>query len=132
MEDAYPGVSAWQDDVTDEGRSGRVKDAFGRVYQIDKDRAYTQAPAMFGQGGTAEILGRGIVRIAKDDPNHLRWIWLSLHDELLLHLPEGEEWWFVPFVEDMVGVNFHPRGGQEIHFPLAAGAGAKDWYGAGH
>src|SRR5690606_8307043 len=71
MNDAYPDVIRWQERVTREGESGWVTNDWGRRMMVDvtyengrrKTRAWTQAPALYGQSGTREIVVDALIRM---------------------------------------------------------------------
>lgn len=133
MDSAYSDVKAWQEDVIEEARRGRVQNDWGRVMAVDKDRAFTQGPALMGQSGTREIICDALIRIAEDNPYVLTWLTFQIHDELIWNIPEDDLWWAVDYIQEMMETTFKPRhGGQEIEFPTGVGEPADNWYGATH
>ena len=71
----------WQDEVREIVKSGQLlTGAWGRKLKADRNRAYTQAPALMGQNGAAEILKECILRlppeIARDNAR------MMVHDEV--------------------------------------------------
>lgn len=132
MNHAYPGVLSWQEAVTEEGESGRVMNEWGRVMVVDRDRSFTQSPALHGQSGTREILCDGLIRVAEEDPEYIRWVGATIHDEIIWDVPEDEIWWFESWAREMIETTFHPEGGQPIEFPTGLGEPSSNWMEATH
>lgn len=133
MDDTYPDVKTWQNLVTKEGERGTVINDWGRVMVVDKDRSFTQSPALYGQSGTREILCDALIRIAYDDIRVVTWLVAQIHDELIFDIPEEELWWAVDYIQDMMDTVFEPKkGGQAIDFPASPSKPSWTWEEAGH
>lgn len=133
MQRAYPDVTYWQEVVTDEGRRGFVINDWGRRMEVDPERAYTQAPAMYGQSGTRELVVDALIRLLYDDIRFIKWLKAQVHDALVFSIPEVDLFWAVPRIKELMESHWKPRvGGQEIHFPVGSGPAAKNWQLAGH
>lgn len=132
MVESYPKVVEWQNSATRRGERGYIDDDWGRRYKIDPDRAYTQAPAALGQGGTRQIMCDALIRIARANPVAVTWLVAQIHDALVWDIPEEHLGWAVDFIKAMMETDFHPQGGQSIHFPVSVGEPASDWQAAGH
>lgn len=93
--EAYPRVLEWLQEVRDEAQSGRLLDnGFGRMMRPDPERAYTQGPALMGQGAARDIMCESLLRLVRAAENtgrnvrpYLRGI---VHDEVVLSVPEEE------------------------------------------
>lgn len=133
MDDTYPDVKIWQNRVTKEGERGTVINDWGRVMVVDKDRSFTQSPALYGQSGTREIICDALIRIAYDDIRVITWLVAQIHDELIFDIPEEELWWAVDYIQDMMDTEFEPKkGGQAIDFPASPSKPSWTWEEAGH
>jgi len=128
---AFPGVVAWQNAVVAKASSlGYVKNLWGRKMKVDPKRVFTQAPALEGQGGTTEIMKRGMFKM----PNRLiRMIKIPIHDELLASIP------LATFEEDRalfvkcLSSELDPPGGQRVEFPVGSTPKpARNWREAAH
>lgn len=134
MQEAYPLVTEWQDRVTDEGAQGFIVNDWGRKIVVEPDRAYTQAPAMYGQSGTRELMVDALIRMLYDDVRLILWLRAQIHDALLFSIPKTELVWAIPKIKSLMEVSWQPKGdyGQEIWFPVGSGEPAPNWYAASH
>jgi len=83
----------------EQARSGQLLDnGFGRLMRCDPDRAWTQAPALIGQGGARDIMTESLLRLSarckewgRPVEPYLRGV---VHDEVIVSVPEVEaEYW---------------------------------------
>lgn len=135
MNKAYPRVTKWQERTTREGqRYGHVTNDWGRRMMVEKDREFTQAPALYGQSGTREIVVDGLIRMARKDIRLIQMLRAQVHDALVFEIPEAEVDHWVPIIRECMETTWAPSDGrgQEIHFPVEAGRPATDWQAAGH
>ena len=133
MDAAFPELLAWKEDVIEEGRQGSVRNDWGRVMVVDKDRAYTQSPALYGQSGTRELVCDALIRVAEYDLEMIRWLRFQIHDELIWSIPENELWWAADVIQELTETTFKPReGGQAIHFPVGKSEPSDNWFQATH
>lgn len=87
--DSYPDVVRWQEEMTEKALAGMLLDnGFGRKLRCDPRFAYTQAPALVGQGCTRDIIAHGILRLPVEFWQYARVI---VHDEIVFSLPR-ESW----------------------------------------
>lgn len=85
MAERFPRLVEWRSEVRQMAESGELLDnGFGRMMKCDPDRAWTQAPAMMGQGTARDLLTEGILRLDLDVVRRLRAI---VHDEIVLSVP---------------------------------------------
>jgi DNA polymerase-1 len=133
MQRLYPKVTRWQDKVTQEARRGFVVNAWGRKLRIDKNREYTQGPAMYGQSGTMEIINDALRRMPIFI---LRYLKAQVHDALVFSFPRDKVAEYSKIVVDCMEVTWQPPDGtgQAVFFPvgMSKNLAATDWYEAGH
>lgn len=127
MNKAFKGVKSWQYRVAAFAkRHGFVVNSWGRKMPVEPNREHTQAPALFGQGDTNELLFDGLMRL----PDRLlRRVKLTVHDEIILNLAKATLDEDIQTVVSCFSVKFKPRdGGQEIFFPMTLhSAPAANW-----
>lgn len=92
---AYPRLIEWTGEVRERGGRGELLDnGFGRKMRCDPDRAWTQAPALIGQGAARDIVCEAILRFLGAYPHATPYLRGVVHDELVLSVPENEaEFW---------------------------------------
>lgn len=92
---AYPRLIEWTEEVRARGGRGELLDnGFGRLMRCDPDRAWTQAPALIGQGAARDIVCEAILRFLGAYPHATPYLRGVVHDELVLSVPENEaEFW---------------------------------------
>lgn len=84
----FPVLEEWKTRVRDLAANGYFLDnGFGRQMRADQDRAYTQGPALKGQGGTRDLLATWVLRLDWKVVKQLRGI---IHDELVFSFPKDE------------------------------------------
>lgn len=89
MASAFPGVTAWQRRVREQGEAGVLLDnGFGRRLRVDPMRAYTQAPAMIGQSTTRDVVAEGLITLARTAPEMLPMLRVIVHDEVVACVPK--------------------------------------------
>jgi DNA polymerase-1 len=85
MREMYPQLVQWQHDVRSVAEDDRLLDnGFGRLMRADPRFAYTQAPALVGQGCTRDMLAEGLLRLPLEFWPYLRVI---VHDEVVMSVP---------------------------------------------
>lgn len=88
MHEMYPGVIKWQDEAREMARAGLLLDnGFGRKLRAHPAYAYTQGPALEGQGCTRDIIAEWMLRLPVEFWPYIRGI---IHDELVFSLPERD------------------------------------------
>jgi len=84
----FPRLMEWTEEIREQAKSGGLLDnGFGRLMRPDPKRAHTQGPALMGQGGAADLLKEVLLRLP---PEFRPWLKLTVHDEILLDVPEGD------------------------------------------
>lgn len=87
MNHRYPRLVAWKQECADEGAAtGRIDNGFGRVMKVNPERAYTQGPALRGQGAARDLMFEAILRM---DHRVVRMIKALVHDELVFSVPRS-------------------------------------------
>lgn len=123
MNAQYPGLCAWRSEVRDRGKAGELLDnGFGRLMRCNPDRAWTQAPALMGQGGARDIMCEALLRLVDRAPEATGWLRCVVHDEVVLCVPEHRVEEITATVLDAFSFDF--KG-----VPITAGASkaARDW-----
>lgn len=93
--EAYPRLAEYIEEVREEAASGRLLDnGFGRLMRPNPERAYTQGPALMGQGAARDIMCESLLRLVKRRPDVTPYLRAVVHDELVLSVPEqdAEDW----------------------------------------
>jgi DNA polymerase-1 len=85
MRQRYWVMEEWKGYVRSLGESGELLDnGFGRKMRCNPDRAYTQAPALVGQGATRDIIAEAVLRL----PDYLiPCMRAVIHDEIVFNIP---------------------------------------------
>lgn len=93
--EAMPYVEDWKADVRSTGETtGILDNHFGRKMRVDPQRAYTQAPALVGQGMARDIMCESMIRFVDFARERHGWdvrpmIRGVIHDELVLSVPRS-------------------------------------------
>lgn len=131
----YPWVSYWQDQVTKEGDRGYVTNHWGRRMVVDPDRSFNQSSALIGQSTTRELLFDGLLAIAKERMDVIRYLRMTVHDAIVWSLPEDEVEELVAYILSKMTQTFDPKTelSQPVEFPMSVGRlDARNWYEASH
>ncbi len=81
----YPVRNVWREGVRAQAGRGELLDnGFGRMMRPDASRAWTQGPALIGQGTTRDIMRTSILALP---PHVRRCILFTVHDELVFQFP---------------------------------------------
>lgn len=85
MNQRYRRLVAWKQECADEGAAtGRIDNGFGRIMKVNPERAYTQGPALRGQGAARDLMFEAILKM---DPQVVRMIKALVHDEVVFSAP---------------------------------------------
>lgn len=88
-------LGAYKLDLIEHARTGALLDnGFGRLMRCDPERAWTQAPALMGQGGARDIMTESLLRLVAARPDVTPYLRGVVHDEVIVSVPEAqaEEW----------------------------------------
>lgn len=89
MRERFPRLVQWIDETRSWGASGELLDnGWGRPMKCDPQRAWTQAPALRGQGCARDIMCEGLLRMVDRIPGVLDMFRGVVHDEVVLAVPE--------------------------------------------
>lgn len=131
MNKRFSGVVRWQDRCVQEAHRNRgfVMNLWGRRMPVEKDRAFTQAPALHGQSGTREIVCDAILRMPIEI---LRRVKAQIHDAIVFSVPRI--WWreYRDTIIELMSGKMNPPGGLYMEFPVESGEPADNWYQASH
>lgn len=128
MAETYPILTDWQLDVRRRAEDdGFTVNRWGRTMIVEPDRAWTMTPALHGQSGTTEVLKDGLIRMLERDVRLILWTIGTIHDAVVMDVPENELSW----VPDAVRASFEVEI-NGVKFPLETGVPAKDWFRCGH
>lgn len=130
MDSTFVALVDWQNRVRDEATRGYVMNEWGRKLWVEKDRIFTQAPALKGQNGTREIVCDALLRMP---PHVLRRVKAQIHDAVLFSVPR-ENWEACrDYLVRLMETKFQPSvGGQRVEFPVSAGPAGANWMEASH
>ncbi len=85
MTNRFPVLCSKREEWRATGESGALLDnGFGRMMRCDPNRAYTQAPALMGQGGARDLMCEGLLRL---DPQIHPMLRAVVHDEIVCSVP---------------------------------------------
>jgi P4 family phage/plasmid primase-like protien len=130
MNEGYPDLCSWRSEVRARGESGELLDnGFGRLMRVDPRRAYTQAPALMGQGTARDILVEGLLRLPQE---YIPWMRGVVHDEVVFNVPEGRVEECIATVTEALTFDLAEATGGRLHsVPITTGASrpAKSWDG---
>lgn len=88
MVNRFPVVCSWREEIRELGSAGVLIDnGFGRKMRCDPQRAYTQAPALAGQGSARDLMCEGLLRLDPQVHAMLRGV---VHDEVVLSVPREQ------------------------------------------
>jgi DNA polymerase-1 len=120
MQEGYPRLCSWRSEVRDRGEAGQLLDnGFGALMRCDERRAYTQAPALMGQGTARDIMCEGLLRLPEE---YIPWIRGVVHDEVVLSVPEDRVEEAVERVTAAMTMDLAEITGGRLHsVPITAG-----------
>ena len=99
MTEAFPRLAEWKEEVRQSagalsfGEEAPANDtyrilhtAYGRPVRVERNRAYTQATALLGQGTTRDIMAQAILDLPLSVRRRVRAV---IHDEVVISLPKA-------------------------------------------
>jgi len=85
MERQYPTLIRWKTEKVREAEAyGVMTNGFGRTMKASRDRAYTQGPALAGQGAARDLMFESVLKM---DHSVVRMLKALVHDELIFSCP---------------------------------------------
>ena len=124
----FPGLELFKDRLrTEADAQGFITTAFGRRVRVDRNRAWTQAPAAYGQGTARDVLMEAVLRMPRNVSDRIR---IYVHDEVVLSVPRERAHEYRDVVLDAMAAVIIPAQG-EITVPILADAGVpgETWAG---
>lgn len=131
---SYPWLKKFKDRAAEQGETqGYIVDDWGRRMPIVRERAWTMAPALYGQGAVRNIMRDAILKLVRKGPYYARALRAVIHDELLMELDEDRLEKDIEVVRECMEVTFHPKSlvAIPIRFPVGFGYG-RSWRDANH
>jgi DNA polymerase-1 len=96
--------------------------AFGRPVRVERNRAFTQACALIGQGSTRDGMAEAVLNLP---PQHRRRIRAIVHDEIVVSIPDGPDaQQRAQAIADSMGFDFYG-----IRISFGCSRVAKSWAG---
>jgi DNA polymerase-1 len=128
MREQFPRLNEWKNEMAEAASSGRMLDnGFGRKMRPDRHRAFTQGPALCGQGCARDLLCEGLLRLPTDIHPLMRGI---VHDELVLSVPESDAEEVEKIVLDAMSFEWVPPrmpNARPIRIEAGVGKRGKTW-----
>lgn len=88
MQRQYPRLIQWKSEMVRQAEAfGRLNNGFGRVMKANRDRAYTQGPALMGQGAARDLMFQALLTM---DHAVLRMLKAIVHDEVIFSVPMSQ------------------------------------------
>jgi DNA polymerase-1 len=88
MRKQFPKLVAWRDDIRRMAEGGkRLDNGFGRMMRPNPARAWTQAPALMGQGTARDLMTECVLRLPVEIVPMVRFM---VHDELVFSIPRND------------------------------------------
>lgn len=97
--DRFSKLMEWTEQVREQAAAGQLLDnGFGRMMRATPERAFTQAPALMGQGASRDVMCESLLRLdrmAREASQNVRpYLRAVVHDEIVVSVPELEwAWW---------------------------------------
>ena len=117
MTEAFPRLAEWKaetrraagalgfDEPVPANDSYRILHTWaGRPVRVERDRAYTQATALLGQGGTRDCMAEAILRLPAEYRRRIRAV---IHDEIVLSLPKHNAQQVAQGIADGMAFDLH-------------------------
>jgi DNA polymerase-1 len=128
MADLYVTLTDWQLEIRRQAEvDGFTVNRWGRKMVVDRDRSWTQTPALHGQSGTTEVLKDGLIRMLERDIRLIYWMVGTVHDAVVADIPVEELDWAPDAIVECLETEING-----IALPVEHGEPASDWFAAGH
>jgi len=129
MTEQFPRLVEWRTEVRERAEnSDFLNNGFGRKMRVNRDRAWTQGPALMGQGTARDILMEGLLRLPSELLPMLRAV---VHDEVVLSVPRHDAHDIYKTVIDSLSFPWTPpHGSRPIYITAGlAGPPSPSWGG---
>lgn len=91
MERSFPGLIAWRSEIRARAEGGAMLDnGFGRSMRCLPANAYTEAPALMGQGTARDLMAEALLRAIDAVPECITWMRGVVHDECVFSVPADD------------------------------------------
>lgn len=134
MLENFPRLEAWKNEVREQGSYvpygqdyGILDNGYGRLMRVDPGRAYTQAPALMGQGTARDIMMEGILNLPDEIVGMIK---AQVHDEIVLSVPMKHAKEIRDIVKRALTFEFLPKtvpNGRPIMIEADAGPFGMNW-----
>lgn len=116
----FPRVEEWKMEVRERAEAGEMLDnGFGRLLRPNPERAWTQGPALMGQGTARDILMEGMaIRMPLDIQRMTKAV---VHDEGVWEVPESDVVEVCEAIERALTFDWQPRDGSGQSMRFEAG-----------
>jgi P4 family phage/plasmid primase-like protien len=125
MRESYPKLVEWQTAARERAESGELLDnGWGRRMRPDPHRAWTQGPALEGQGAARDIMMHGLLRLPDEILPLLR---AQVHDEIVLSVPESDYQDVKQVVLDALQYDWDGPGGLSVPIEADVSPSGRCW-----
>jgi P4 family phage/plasmid primase-like protien len=132
MERQFSRLVAWKDEVREiaKQQGSRIDNGFGRIMRPDPKRAYTQGPALFGQGAARDVMMQCLLNIDDVDPRVTRMLRAQVHDEAVFEIPLADAREVIRLIVSCFNFDWAPPGANRpIRIMADPGKLAYNWAG---
>lgn len=87
--DRFQALMEWTERVREQAAAGMLLDnGFGRLMRATPERAFTQAPALMGQGASRDVMCESLLRLDRISEGRVRPLLRGvIHDEIVVSVP---------------------------------------------
>jgi len=127
MGEQFPFWAAWRIEIAKDARlNGMLVNDFGLTVPVDRAKAHTQAASRLVQSTARDIFMDGLLRM--DAAGLSRFIRLSMHDEVLMSVPEERFTELARRTKDCMEITWAPRGAKHsVDITVRISHPAKNW-----
>jgi DNA polymerase-1 len=105
MNERFPRLQAWKDEVRALAAEGELDNGFGRIMMCEPSRAFTQGPALIGQGTARDLMMECLLNLPDFAVRMLR---AQVHDEAVFEVPLALADQIVPRIEQAFNFSWAP------------------------
>ena len=128
LSERFPRLQEWKREIRREGEDvGVLDNGWGRKMIVNRERAYTQAPALIGQGGARDVLMEGLINLPLDVQRMIKAI---VHDEVVIECPAEDVEELQRLVKESMSITWTPHaGGSPMQFDADVSSADSRWSG---
>jgi DNA polymerase-1 len=105
MNERFPRLQAWKDEIREQAAGGQLDNGFGRIMMCEPTRAFTQGPALMGQSTARDLMMECLLNL----PDFLiRMLRAQVHDEAVFEVPLELADQIVPRIEQAFNFPWAP------------------------